>query len=95
FPTTTLAYDTVISGTSDVFVTKFPALPIYESMEWNIECPFCNVNNTQGVQEGIHPRSGSFVYGDRQFSIPLLGGGLNFDYSYISAGTDIYTTTMG
>lgn len=70
-------------------------LTIYPGQDWNVECPFCSVADTQQFVNGINPRTGNFVHGDAFLKTPVAGDSLAFSYMYISEARDLYTTTMG
>lgn len=84
-------------GLRDAFATRFdiPIKTLFFGQDWNAECPFCNVANTQGVEYGINTRTGNFGHMDTALSLPTAGGSLDFRYGYISQATAMYTTTMG
>ena len=98
FPITSGAYQTSVNNYSrDIFVTKLDIVDpgLFFGQDWNVECPFCNVADTQGVEYGINTRTGNFGHMDTALSLPTAGGSLDFRYGYISQATDMYTTTLG
>lgn len=99
FPVTPNAYQVSADYwyNSDGFVTKLDlsSPSLFLGQDWNVECPFCNVADTQGIEYGINTRTGNFGHMDTALSLPTAGGSLDFRYGYISQATDMYTTTMG
>ena len=85
------------NNASDAFLTKLSdqTPTIYPGQDWNVECPFCSVADSQQYVNGINPRTGNFVYSEGFLHTSIAWGTLGFDYSYISEATDMYTTTMG
>ncbi|MCZ7670541.1 MAG: DUF6531 domain-containing protein [Chloroflexi bacterium] len=80
----------------DIFILELESEPsLFPGQDWNVECPFCNVEGTQGVEYGINTRTGNFGHMDTALSLPTAGGSLDFRYGYISQATAMYTTTMG
>lgn len=85
------------SWDSNVFIEagSFSAPPIAWGQDWNVECPFCSVADSQQFVQGVNPRTGNFVHGDVWLPSPVAGGTLAFGYGYISEAREMYTTTMG
>lgn len=97
FPITPNAYDPSYNDDPTIFVAKIgsPAPPLYPGQDWNAECPFCSVVDTQGYVNEVNPRTGNFVHTESFLNMPVAGNTLSFDLTYISAATNTYTTTVG
>ncbi|MCP4420835.1 MAG: RHS repeat protein, partial [Chloroflexi bacterium] len=91
-------FDAQNGAQRDVFYTPLIASagpPIAFGQDWNVECPFCSVANTQGVVHGLNTRTGNYGFQETDIALPIAGGNLNFSRSYASESRDTYTTTMG
>jgi YD repeat-containing protein len=67
-----------------------------DAMLANQECPFCTAYDAHNhAGDPIDTRNGSFTHNQPAFSLPVLGGALDFRLTYVSQAADVYTTTMG
>ncbi|HIP70625.1 MAG TPA: RHS repeat protein, partial [Anaerolineae bacterium] len=90
-----LAYERPLTNGDYAAALVIRPTSLFDGQDWNVECPFCSAANSQNFIQGINPRTGNLVHQESYLSIPTAGDNLGFDFSYISAARDMYTTTMG
>jgi RHS repeat-associated protein len=86
-------------GTLDTTVAIWDAsldISLLKSMAWAKSCPFAAVCEALHIfGDPVNSLTGNFTYDATDLSVPVPGGNLAFQRTYISEAREMYTRTLG